>query len=270
MNIRWAAQAESGRDALRSFQEDVPVRLIATPRAEFVVASKTEEVGAVVTRNVAGYDHFPVVEWAASDEPLIVGLLDIGGHEARASVPVSQVMRSLRETDFIGADASLLDFIREADVRPFRFVVSGSAINGLVALSDLQRLPVRASLFAMITHLEMTMAHAIRRRFRDSSAWLEYLPTNDQKKIAAQVRRATRDRELVDDLLYTTFSQKSLIIARQPEYACYHNFETDVKAIRDLRNAIAHANEYASTSERAASVCSLVRQIDFWIAHFGD
>ena len=38
-------------------------------------------------------------------------------------------------------------------------------IFGLVSLSDLQRLPVRAALFGMVTHLESEMMKAIQREF---------------------------------------------------------------------------------------------------------
>jgi hypothetical protein len=79
------------------------------------------------------------------------------------------------EENLIGADASLLTFIRNADRQMCRLVVSGPEMNGLVSLSDLQQLPVRAALFAMVTHLEITMAQAIRREFNQSEDWMDCL-----------------------------------------------------------------------------------------------
>ncbi|MBV5269366.1 MAG: hypothetical protein JZU55_04890, partial [Afipia sp.] len=75
-------------------------------------------------------------------------------------------MRPITEADLIGADAGILDFIRQADFSKFRFLVTGTEISGLVSLSDLQRLPVRAALFGVITHLEMVMTEVIRVKYR--------------------------------------------------------------------------------------------------------
>jgi hypothetical protein len=60
---------------------------------------------------------------------------------------VYEKMRHLSEANLIGADASILAFVRDADRHKCRLVVSGCEISGLVSLSDLQRLPVRAALF---------------------------------------------------------------------------------------------------------------------------
>ncbi|MGO4843671.1 hypothetical protein AB4144_66485, partial [Rhizobiaceae sp. 2RAB30] len=68
---------------------------------------------------------------------------------------------ALREAHLIGADASILSFVKEADTRPFRLLVSERGIVGLVSLSDLQKLPVRAALFGLVTGLEMAMTDAI-------------------------------------------------------------------------------------------------------------
>jgi hypothetical protein len=62
-------------------------------------------------------------------------------------------MRALPEENLIGADAGILSFVKGADRRGCRLVMSGAEISGLVSLSDLQKLPVRATvLFALITH----------------------------------------------------------------------------------------------------------------------
>ncbi|WP_287209273.1 hypothetical protein, partial [Mesorhizobium sp.] len=60
---------------------------------------------------------------------------------------ISESVIPLSEETLVGADASILDFIRDADQRPCRLVVSGRQIEGLVSISDMQKLPVRAALF---------------------------------------------------------------------------------------------------------------------------
>jgi len=85
-------------------------------------------------------------------------------------------MWPLSEDDMIGADASIVAFVRDADRHKCRLVVSGCEINGLVSLSDLQKLPVRAALFTMVTHLEMVMANFIRRHCGAYAEWQRSLP----------------------------------------------------------------------------------------------
>ena len=88
-------------------------------------------------------------------------------------------MNPLSEQLLIGADASILDFMMMADRQRCRLVVLESEISGLVSLSDLQRLPVRAALFALITQSEIKMADAIRRECRDPhkefDTWMDRL-----------------------------------------------------------------------------------------------
>ena len=75
-------------------------------------------------------------------------------HGAKPLGLVSDVMRPLSEGNLLGADASILTFIRYADHQKCRLIVSGHEISGLVCLSDLQRLPVRAALFGLVTCLK--------------------------------------------------------------------------------------------------------------------
>ena len=91
----------------------------------------------------------------------------------------------------IGADASILDFIKEADCRPCRLVVSGTGIIGLVTRSDIQKLPGRAALFALVTGLEISMSEAIDENFSDFRRRLAAVaqPTFDRKKIQEKIQQ---------------------------------------------------------------------------------
>ncbi|WP_292393005.1 hypothetical protein [Mesorhizobium sp.] len=46
----------------------------------------------------------------------------------------------------------------------------------------MQKLPVRAALFALVTAFEMSMADAIGRRFETPGRWLEKLSAERRKK----------------------------------------------------------------------------------------
>src|SRR5205809_4231918 len=81
-----------------------------------------------------------------------------------------------------------------------------------VSVSDLQRLPVRAALFAIVTQLEMTMADVVRRRFPQPDAWMGLLSQGRAEKVRENVARAKAEDTLVDRLLYTEFCDKVSII----------------------------------------------------------
>ena len=134
---------------IEALQAGLTVNLIATARAAFVTCAMNETLAQVIKDNSQNkFDFLPVTEMADGG---IVGLLEITSnrHSATVDRSVGEAMRPLSEENLIGADASILAFVRDADFRKCRLVVSGSQISGLVTLSDLQRLPVRAALLGL-------------------------------------------------------------------------------------------------------------------------
>jgi hypothetical protein len=254
---------------LTEFQEGLPVRLIATRRADFKTCSPDEAVSSVVARNTDEFDYFPIVESGASAaDGRIIGLLNIVKftHADQHDCFVRDRMDPLTEDNLIGADASILTFFRHADQRGCRLVVSGLEIYGLVTLSDLQRLPVRASLFAMVTHLEMIMANAIRKEFTNTDGWLARLSDARQAKINRSVAEIKSHDAYVEHLLFTQFADKREIIKKSRSFQWdKDDFYDQMKQIEALRNDLAHANAYAPTRETAVRTCETVRFIDLWI-----
>lgn len=184
---------------------------------------------------------------------------------------VQEQMDPLSEDNLIGANAGILSFVKTADRNGCRLVMSGAEIGGLVTLSDLQRLPVRAALFALITHVEMTMADAIRRGFDSSNDWLDLLSQGRRVEIDKRRRTAIATNNLVDDLLFTGFGDKKNIILKSRRFPrAWKAFDSDMTEAKDLRNCLAHANQYAATRETAAKVCATVRKIEHWISQLSE
>jgi len=232
--------------ALAAFEESLSVSLIATPRSDFHTCRPDEELIAVVERNQNGFTYFPVVTDPDGSGERIIGLFEVApfmrGHVPRELV--RECMHPLSEDNLIGADASLLAFVRTADRYQCRLLISGPTIDGLVTLSDLQRLPVRAVLFAIVTDLEITMTSAIRREFTENTGWAERLSQGRRLMIEKEILSAKARNAFVDSI-------KS-------------EFARDLKSIQELRDALAHANEYANSREAARRVCKTVRLIDLW------
>ena len=246
--------------------------LIATPRSAFKTCRPDEELSIVVARNNEGFDYFPVVEYAdGSTRERIIGLVEVipftHGVEPRGLV--REQMRPLSEENLIGADASLLTFIRDADRQMCRLVVSGPEISGLVSLSDLQRLPVRA---ASVRDGDASRNHhgpshpavnSIGQRIgssRLSAQRKSKVSTKDaaEAKIRRHLRRST--------LLYTQFCDKVTIVRKSPNFSWSKtSFDADLGKVQSLRDDLAHANDYAATRGAAGHVCETVRLMDQWI-----
>lgn len=271
----WSTPAigDGSHRALTAYQESLAVGLIATPRAQFRTCQADELLHEVIRRHEGeSFDHLPVVVDRTSRGSSVVGILALTDQQEAPgqSCAVRDCMAPLSEEHLVGADASILAFIREADAQPFRLVVSGGEIAGLVSISDLQRLPVRAALFAMVTHLELEMAETIRIAHPRHKDWIELLTPERAGKIEAEIQASTDADSLVDPLLFTQFGDKVGLLAKILDPTALGSltktrFRQDMHAIQDLRDRIAHANDYAATREDAGQTCVRVRALDEWI-----
>jgi CBS domain-containing protein len=256
---RWASSNLSGEgDVFKALHTGLTVNLISTPAAALKTCTQHETISEVVERYPEDFDFIPVVD----ENQRFIGMFNASVQRDRRTLgTIWQCFSPLSEENLIGADASLLDFILDADQRPCRLVISGVKIVGLVSLSDLQRLPVRAALLALITGFEMIMAAFIRQKHPEDSGWLKSLAETRQQKVEDEKTKAKADDSYVDTLLFTQFCDKREIVKRQfPEDRRKSLGDVLIK-IETLRDNIAHANEYASSSRQAKSVCEVVREL---------
>ncbi|MCE2492053.1 MAG: hypothetical protein J4F40_05530 [Alphaproteobacteria bacterium] len=140
-------------------------------------------------RNTEPYDFLPVVVPGDGQQDQIVGLCHAAKFfdETPGEGCIKQHYAPLSEEYLIGADASIPDFVTDADKKPCRLVIFGANIVGLVSLSDLQKLPVRAALFAPITGLEISMFEAIKREYPDDDDWKRHLSGGRREKIDKEI-----------------------------------------------------------------------------------
>ena len=168
------------------------------------------------------------------------------------------------EAVVIGADASIIDFVQAADERPTRLVVSGDRVAGLVSLSDLQQLPVRAALFTLITRLEIAMAQRIEDEWDGdaSTGWLALLSEDRRARIVEAIRKAKEEDVFVSEIAFSQLSDKATILVKKRLIVgSATGLRRDFKAIRKLRDDIAHANYYAESPSAAAKACATVRAV---------
>ena len=225
---------------------------IAVLRAKLRICRASDRASEIRARNRDPvFDYLPVKD---ADEHLIgllsnqrIGDTSLVGEGAR----VVDRMDPLSEADLIGEGAPIVGLILRIRQKPF-LVVSGQEIIGMVAWSDLQKLPVRAALFALVTGFELTMYETIRRHFGKRGDWTIHL---DECRLSMANREYRERRERgsdVDLLLCTQFCDKRDMLIGSFDFAIgKRKLEKQFRAIERVRNDIAHANNYAMTFDQA-------------------
>src|SRR5690606_17559730 len=121
------------------------------------------------------------------------------------------------------ADEPLTTYIHLAPESPYRLVVDGAEINGIITRSDLQKLPVRLYVFTHVTHLETVMRDLIVMHIKEESLWLKEL--KDERQRALRRSRYWQKKQGFDPPLIdlTLFSDKVTIIGKTfPVESAYH------------------------------------------------
>jgi CBS domain-containing protein len=83
---------------------------------------------------------------------------------------VADCMRPLQEPMLISGSVSLVEILPRIAERPYRLVLEGERVMGVVTPSDVVQLPVRLLVFTLLVHLEETMRSLIRWRVGDEAA----------------------------------------------------------------------------------------------------
>lgn len=225
---------------------------IAVLRPKLRICSATDRVPEVRTRNRDPvFDYLPVVDAHGH----LIGLLsNLAIHRVSRDSDVARVsehMDPLSEADLIGAGTPIVALIARIRRKPF-LVVSSQEVIGMVAWSDLQKLPVRAALFALVTGFELTMYETIKRHFGKRHDWTSLL--NDRRLSIAEKEyreRCERGGD-VDLLLCTQFCDKRDILLKSFDLDTgKKTLKARLRAIERVRDDVAHSNNYAMSFDEA-------------------
>lgn len=265
-----AASLEGDHDEmLASLERSAPVRLMATMKD--VVVAIAAEPAADALRRADGqrFDFLPVRD--QPDGP-IVGLFRRKEVQNADGRRVSDVMQPLTGDILIGADAPLLDFVYLADQRRCRLVIDRRGIEGLVTLSDIQRLPVRTVLFSLFIHLELLLTDALRKELGPDRPPFDILSdtrANEARGQWEKAKAAGMDRDPFNAL---QFGDKKTIAKKLKLFGLSGTkINVELERIeRDLRNPIAHGADFAMTESSAESVVQASRLVRDWIGRIRD
>jgi hypothetical protein len=146
-------------------------------------------------------------------------------------------------------------------------VLRGTRIDGIVTISDLQKLPVRPALFLLITYVELLLADVLRAAgHTNSDSWFDVLSDGRKQKLEDEWKKLKIADMNVDKLTASQFCDKreaviNLVDLRVPDFETRH----ELKRIEELRNHVAHAGDYAATRDAALRTIDTVALAESWI-----
>ena len=119
---------------------------------------------------------------------------DLGHGTAR------NVMRGLDDSMLVSAEECLPKFLPFLQDCPYRLVVKGTEIQGIVTLSDVAKLPVRLMAFTLVTHLEMLMARVIREKYQTDADFLAQLHPRQRPTVNGRLKSRKKENLLISAL----------------------------------------------------------------------
>lgn len=243
--------------AMPRLEASMEVRLITT--CPFAECGPEEAVATIKSNPVLReFDHIPVRERGQ-----IIGVFN-RREDHRGKECVREAMIPLNEWYLLSADAPLLTFVEKADERPFCLVLDGEAISGIVTLSDLQKLPVRPAIFLRVTHLEILLAEYIRKSTpRDQ--WLSHLHPKQAEKVRHDWKALHRRNLVIDLVSATKLAHKIEVALKMGAFPGRINAKSELREIRELRDSVAHAWDYAGFPDEAKKVPQRVRLVKEYI-----
>ena len=257
----WAKRGGIGFEALDRVQASLTVDTIMTVCADLMTCRRDDSPDAVMARNKDHFSFLPVMDATECIEGLYKA--EQWFDRKAPHEPIGDDFERLSDDLAIDVAVSILEFVETADQRPARLVVSGDQVVGLIHLSDLQHLPVRAALFTLMTSLEMAMASRIETEWQaDAAGWLKLLSPKRRADVLEEIKDVKRQDAFVGEIVHTYLADKATIIWKKLLIpGTKSKLKSRFRDIGKLRDKIAHANYYAETPEAAREVSTVVRTI---------
>jgi len=202
------------------------------------------------------FDHIPVREGSR-----IVGMLDRGPLKNMGIVRDS--MHRLDGGMLVSAEQPLPKFLPTLTESPYRLVVQGTKIEGIVTISDVAKLPVRLLAFTSVSHLEAVITKAIRSDCpNDDEKWLSLM---GGQRTAIENRLEERRRQnihLLSPIEVAYLSEKITVVSRLRRLT---RLENDRKLITDFRNRLAHDGDFVMECKGISGLLDRLRLLEDWI-----
>jgi hypothetical protein len=234
------------------------VRLIGTFEPDLVCAPADANAEAWLAEAQPDFDQFPVREGDRT-----IGLLLRSSHPGRL---VRDAMRALSEELIASADMAIAELIPRMKTLPYRLILRGDRIDGLVTQSDLLKLPVRIVVFGLLTHLETVMGDVVSTHW-PGDKWMAVLSPGRRAKLLEK-ETALRRRGLNPPRIELTEFADKRDLCRRLVATGRKRFDQELDGLRDLRDQLAHAATFVDDTDGSTGIESFVDKWDaarYWL-----
>ena len=200
------------------------------------------------------FDQIPVKEGNR-----IVGALERGSVKRAGSVRDS--MRRLDGGMLVSAEESLPKFLPTLARSPYRLVVSGIEIRGIVTLSDVAKLPVRLLAFTLVAHLEAVLAQVIRTECPKDEDWISFLD-GDRDEVQKRLKSRKKNNIHLSAIEVTDLRHKIIVAAKLRKLS---DLAENRKSITDFRNSLAHDGDFVKECSGVKGLLDRLRLVQHWI-----
>lgn len=249
----------------QKIQTVLTVEQIMTPRAAFLCCSASDQISEAFSHVPDVYDAIPVVDNDPRDVTAeIVGI--VWRHDLVGERPLARVDNYVDERPVerpLSASTPMLDYAREASADRLSLITNGSSIVGLATIYDLERLPVRLSLFQHLLYFEQRLGEAIMLLAPDADSWPNMAPQK-HKEIRKGILRAQQRDHLGTPILGIGFTEK-LELARHllPKHLGAAFKVKLLDFVAPFRNDVAHGLPF----KKVEDVPLRIRQVDTLLGH---
>ena len=215
----------------------------------------SDVAGVLKDSELRDFDQIPAREGAH-----IVGVLE--RTPAVSGGAVRNHMRRLDDSILVSAEEPLPKFLPTLEASPYRLMVKGPEIQGIVTLSDVPKLPVRLMAFTLVTHLEMVMADVIRRECGSDEACLGLLHPKQQKTVQSRLKRRKKQNLHLSLLDLTDLSHKITAVGKLRGLT---GFDTALEVVVELRNSLDHASDFVEACGGVRAFLQRLSVVEHWI-----
>lgn len=246
-------------DELRAlFESMLTVGAVFEPLQCCYLDDPAMEVANELTR--LDYDVVGVVHRESSR---VIGWLD---RNDVADGPCEHWVRKI-EPDLVLSDSTpLTAALHVLAAQPWAFVVAGHGVAGIITRSDLQKPPVRAVIFGILSLMEIHLDFWIQHHCPDDT-WLKCLSVERVSKAEELLEQKKRRNEDISRLDCLHLCDKARIVSMIPEACATLGLESKNAAksalgrAEALRNRVAHGQDLVSGGSWEA-VSTVLRAVE--------
>jgi hypothetical protein len=178
---------------------------------------------------------------------------------------VRESMRILDDSLLVSSDEPLTRFVPLLKKDSYRLVLVGTEIKGIVTRSGIAKAPVRLLAFTLVSHLEMLITDMIREHCCDDQAVLRHLRHDPlrHKKLELRLKRKRTHNLVLPVIELADLGDKRCVLSAI--FGLDPKAVQELKEIEELRNAVAHARDYARTDEDLGTFVDRMSLARNWI-----